>query len=88
MENKQPKNEEYILRVETESWLEWRSSLKRLFNLGYTWHSNNADIWKDNYYWLEGARYIYLDTRYKKLTRGGAVDPLKQGRLVDIKEIK
>lgn len=81
-------NEQHTLRVETESWLEWRSALKRLYTIGYHWVSQSSDKWHDDYFWNENARVLYLDIRYKTITRGGLVDPFKLGKKVNIKEVK
>lgn len=80
--------EDYILRIEVSKWLEWRSALKRLHNVGYHWVSQTKDKWHDDYFWNENARVIYLDTRYKTITRGTIVDPHKLGVKVGIKDIK
>lgn len=82
--------DDYIVRMEVDKWLEWRAALKRLTSLGYQWVSgyDKEDKWHDSYYWNEGSRVIYIDTRSKKLTRGSKVDPFKIGRLIGLKDIK
>lgn len=73
-------------KIKVNSFLDWRSSQKRLFGLGYQWNLHNTDKWRDNYYFdKHGDIYLVVDTEAKMIFYTEEATPEIQ--LVDLKEI-
>lgn len=73
-------------KIKVNSFLNWRSSQKRLFELGYEWKWPNVDKWRDDYYFnKEGDLYLVVNTNTKMIFY--TEEPVPEIELVDLKEI-
>jgi len=74
-------------KIKVNSFLDWRTSQKRLFGLGYEWKSPNEDTWRDIYYFdKDGDVYLVVDTDTKMIFY--TEEPVPEIQLVGLKEIR
>ena len=74
-------------RIKVNSFLDWRSSQKRLFELGYQWKQPNINKWRDNYYFdKDGDVYLVVNTATKTILY--TEEPVPEIQLVGLKEIR
>jgi len=75
-----------LKEIKVNSFLDWRSSQKRLFGLGYKWKLPNVDKWRDDYYFNnDGDLYLVVNTDTKMIFY--TEEPVPEIKLVDLKEI-
>jgi len=75
-----------LKKIKVNSFLDWRSSQKRLFGLGYKWKWPNADKWRDSYYFdKDGDIYLVVNIDTKMIFYTEELVPEIQ--LVGLKEI-
>ena len=74
-------------KIKVNSFLDWRSSQKRLFELGYQWKQPNINKWRDNYYFdKDGDVYLVVNTATKTILY--TEEPVPEIQLVGLKEIR